>query len=155
MCSMAEARFGRRGPRDPDRARAGRQARVETTSGDRWAGSTLPPGALSATARWISFFSCRTLPGHQYCENTSSVSELRWMSGLPSRFDRFAQEERAQVRNLFAPLAQRRHVDPDHAQAVVEVLAKLSFRHALLEIGVGRRQHAHVDPLRLASRRSA
>ena len=52
------------------------------------------------------------------------------------------------MRDLLAPIAQRRHVDPDHAQAVEQVLAELSVSHALLEIGVGRGHHADVDPLR-------
>ena len=41
---------------------------------------------------------------------------------------RVAQEERAQVRDLLAPFAQRRHVDADHAEAVVEILAELALR---------------------------
>ena len=52
------------------------------------------------------------------------------------------------MRNLLAPLAQRRHVNPDHAEPVVEILAELSLGDPLLEIGVGRREHAHVDRLR-------
>ena len=83
---MAEARFGAdRIGRAPGSDIDGR--RVWLISGDRCDGSTIPPGALRATARWISFFSCRMFPGHQYCEKTSSVSELRWMSGLPRRSD--------------------------------------------------------------------
>ena len=74
---------------------------------------------------------------------------------LAEPLERLAQEERAQVRDLLAPFAQRRHVNPDHAEAVIEILAELAFRHPLFEIGVGRREHAHVDALRLASRRSA
>ena len=50
--------------------------------------------------------------------------------------------------NLLAPIAQRRHVDPDHAQAVEEILAELAVGHALLEVGVGRRDDADVDALR-------
>ena len=64
---------------------------------------------------------------------------------LPEAFDGVAQEVGAEVRNLLAPLAQRRHVDADHAQPVVEILAELAFGDALLEVGVGRRDHAHVD----------
>jgi hypothetical protein len=36
----------------------------------------MPPGTLIATARWISFLSWRTFPGHQYRENMSSAPEL-------------------------------------------------------------------------------
>jgi hypothetical protein len=52
------------------------------------------------------------------------------------------------VRYLVAPLAQRRDVDADDTEAVVEVLAELAFAHALFEVGVGGRQHPHVHVLR-------
>jgi len=68
--------------------------------------------------------------------------------GLAQPLERLAQEERAQVRDLLAPLSQWRDVDPDHAQAVVQIFAELAFRDALLEIRVGRRDHADVDALR-------
>ena len=53
------------------------------------------------------------------------------------------------MRNLFAPFAQRRHVDANHGQAVEQILAKFSFRDALFEVGVGGGQHAHVHSLRV------
>src|SRR5690349_16268543 len=59
-------------------------------------------------------------------------------------FADIANEVGAQVGNLLASLAERWNMDPDHAQAVIEILAKPAFSHPLLEIGVGRRQHAHV-----------
>ena len=52
------------------------------------------------------------------------------------------------MRDLLAPLAQRRDVDADHAEAVVQVLAELAFGDALFEVGVGGGDHAHVDALR-------
>ena len=51
------------------------------------------------------------------------------------------------MRHLLAALAQRRHLHANHAQPVVQVLAKLPFADALLEVGVGRRDDAHVDLL--------
>ena len=53
-------------------------------SAERCSGSTEPPDGLIATARRISFRSCRTLPGHQYRANKSRVCELRCTSDLPS-----------------------------------------------------------------------
>ena len=62
---------------------------------------------------------------------------------------RLAQEVGAQMRDLLAPFAQRRHVDPDDAQPVIQILAELAFGDALFEVGVGRREHADVHLLRL------
>jgi len=64
-------------------------------------------------------------------------------------FDRLTQEEGAQMRDLLAPFAERRDVDPDDAEAVIEILAELAFGDALFEIGVGRGDDANVDSLRL------
>ncbi len=50
--------------------------------------------------------------------------------------------------NLLAPLAQRRHVDANDAEPVVQVFAELALRDALLEIRVGRRDDPDVHALR-------
>ena len=73
---------------------------------------------------------------------------------LAQALARLAQEKRAQVRDLLAPIAQRRHVDADDAQAVEQILAELAVGDALLEIGVGRGHDADVDArgTRLADR---
>ena len=42
-------------------------------------------------------------------------------------------------------LAQRRHADLDHVDAVIQILAKAALGHQFGQILVGRRQHAHVD----------
>ena len=55
------------------------------------------------------------------------------------------QEMIDQQRDVFATLAQRRHRDRNHAQAVVQVFAESIFGHLLVEIAVGGRDHAHVD----------
>ena len=73
--------------------------------------------------------------------------------GFVEPLRRVAQEERAEVRNLLAPIAQRRDVDADDAEAVVQILAESALGHALLEIGVGRGQHAHVHARSAAARR--
>ena len=52
------------------------------------------------------------------------------------------------MRNFLAPIAKGRHQNANHREPVVQVLAKFSFEHALLEVCVGRRNHAHVDALR-------
>ena len=52
------------------------------------------------------------------------------------------------MRDLLTPFPQRRHVDPDDAQAVEQVLAELPFRDPLLEVGVGRGDDPDVDFLR-------
>ena len=117
-------------------------------AGDSRSGVIRPAAGAIATARWISLRSWRTLPGHGNVSNRSSVSGPEAHVRLAQPLARLAQKERAQVRDLLAPLAQRRHVDADHAQPVEQILAELAFAHALLEIGVGRRDDAHVDPLR-------
>ena len=57
-----------------------------------------------------------------------------------------------QHRDVFAALAQRRHVDVDDAQPVEQVLAELAGRDALGQVAVGRRDDAHVGDARGAVR---
>src|SRR5438132_631476 len=58
---------------------------------------------------------------------------------------RFVPDRRART----APLPQRRHVDADDAQSVIEIFSKFPFADPLLEIRVGGGKDAHVDLLRL------
>ena len=44
-----------------------------------------------------------------------------------------------------APLAQRRHRDLDHLQAVIEILAELAAQHHRFEVAVGGGDDADVD----------
>jgi hypothetical protein len=60
----------------------------------------------------------------------------------------FAQKKRGQVWNLLAAFAQRRDVNANHAEPVVQVFAELTFSDFLLEIGICGGQHADVDALR-------
>jgi len=50
-----------------------------------------------------------------------------------------------QRRNLLAALAQRWDFETDHIQAIEQVFAELALCDQLLEIGVGRRDDAHID----------
>src|SRR5258707_8274075 len=59
-----------------------------------------------------------------------------------------AEEKRAEMRNLLATLAQRRHVDSNDTQPVIQILAEPTFGDPLLQIGIRGGQHTHIDPLR-------
>ena len=59
------------------------------------------------------------------------------------------QEVMGEQRDVFAPVAQRRQLDLDDVQPIVEVFSELPFGHELLEVDVGRRDDAGVDLLRL------
>ena len=60
------------------------------------------------------------------------------------------EEELHQQRQVALALAQRRDVDVEDVEAVVEVLAEQARRdHALLQVAVGRGDDAHVDAHRL------
>ena len=66
--------------------------------------------------------------------------------GLDSELLRAARQEMPrQQRNILAPLAQRRHTDPNDVQPMVEILAEAALAHARFEILVGRGDDAHVD----------
>ena len=56
-----------------------------------------------------------------------------------------AQEPLRQQRDLFAPLAQRRHGDADDVQPEEQVLAELPVRDGDLEIAIRGRDDPHVD----------
>ena len=69
--------------------------------------------------------------------------------GLDAQLVRCALEVMIeQLRDIFTPRAQRRQLDADDVQPVIEVLAELAVAHALLEIPVRRGDHAHIDPQR-------
>ena len=58
---------------------------------------------------------------------------------------RDAQVVMQELRNVLAPIAQRRNLDADHIQPMQQVLAEVPRLHARLEILVGRRDHPHID----------
>src|SRR5262245_50606130 len=68
--------------------------------------------------------------------------------GLAKTLRCFAKEVRGEVRDLLASLPERRHVNPDDAEAVVQVLTEFSGGDALLQVNVGCGQHANVNRLR-------
>ena len=51
---------------------------------------------------------------------------------------------RSQQRNVFFALAQRRQVDGDDVQAVIQVFAELALAHGLPQIDVGGGDDAHI-----------
>ena len=117
-------------------------------AGDSRSGVIRPAAGAIATARCTSLRSWRTLPGQGNVSKISSVSAPEPDAGFSQPLAGFAQEERAQVRDFLAPLAQRRHVHADDAQPVKQILAELALADAALEIGVRRRDDADVDALR-------
>src|SRR5260370_5374384 len=62
---------------------------------------------------------------------------------------RLADEVTRQLRDIFAPLAQRRHLDRDYAKAEVQVLAEFALRDQDLEVLVGRGDYARLQLERL------
>src|SRR5215475_10603079 len=66
---------------------------------------------------------------------------------LPQTIAGLAEEEGAEVRNFLPALAQRRHENANHAEAIVKVLPELAFGDLLFQIGIGRGQYPHVNPL--------
>ena len=47
--------------------------------------------------------------------------------------------------NIVAAIAQRRQVQLEHAEAIIQVFAKSFFADVFLQILVRRRDHAHID----------
>ena len=70
------------------------------------------------------------------------------------------EKMRGQRRDVVAPIAQRRQHDLDRVEPEQQVLPEASRGHLSVDVGVGRRQDAHVDaarsrrtePLELAAR---
>ena len=56
-----------------------------------------------------------------------------------------APEPRRQHRHVFRPLAQRRHHDADHVEAVPQITPEAPGLDFLIEQAVRRRDEAHVD----------
>jgi outer membrane PBP1 activator LpoA protein len=50
-----------------------------------------------------------------------------------------------QLRNVFAPLTQRRHFDANHVEAMEQIFAEQALSHSLFEILMRRCDDAHVD----------
>src|ERR1043165_9395661 len=50
-----------------------------------------------------------------------------------------------QNRNVFSTFAQRRHVDREHVDAVIKVVAETTVSHHRAQVTIGRGYHTHVD----------
>ena len=55
------------------------------------------------------------------------------------------QERLGEQQHVVAPLSERRHLDREHRQSVVEVFPELPFLHALGQVAIGRSNHPNVD----------
>ena len=58
------------------------------------------------------------------------------------------REEMHQQRNIFGPLAQGRHVDGKHIEAIIKIAAELLFSYQFGEVTVGRSHNAYIYPKR-------
>ncbi len=91
------------------------------------------------------FSSSRTFPGYEYDRSLSSASSL--ISGRVTPMCRATRSSKHihQQRHVVEPLAQGRHSQLDHVDAVVEVLAEPARLDQFVELAVSRRKYAHVD----------
>ena len=60
-------------------------------------------------------------------------------------FRRALDEIFRQRNDLARAIAQRRHPDLDHVEAIIKVLAKTLLAHELFEVLIGRRDDARID----------
>ena len=84
-------------------------------------------------------------PGQVY---TRQVAQClgRNAAHRPRRISRQALHEvRGKSGNVLPPLAQRRHVDVDHVEAVIEVASESSGRDFRRQIAIGGRHETYVD----------
>ena len=69
----------------------------------------------------------------------------RDVADLPAELAGFSRDDvGGQERDVLRPLAQRRHVDRENGQAVVEVAAEAALAHGLRQVAVAGRDDAHV-----------
>ncbi len=66
---------------------------------------------------------------------------------LPVALRMRRQEMRRQQRNIFAAFAQRRQMNLNGVEPEQQILAKAPALHFLIQVGVGRRDHAHIHAL--------
>ena len=72
--------------------------------------------------------------------------------GLPDSRANFSRKKVGERRNVFLVLAQRRNIDGDHVEAVVEILAERAFfeRGAQVAVGGGDQADIHFERFRAA-----
>ena len=78
------------------------------------------------------------------CEELRAPRRRGACASTPSSRALFCEEVAREQRDVLAPLAQRRQPQPDHVEAVEEVLAEQPLPHARLEVLVRGGDHAHV-----------
>ena len=113
-------------------------AETQPGRGSHWRSSRrIVPPWESAAAPSSRFSSSRMLPGKSWASSAAYASRSR-VGHVPALARREPLQEVAhELRDVLAPLAQRRQRDLDDAQAVVEVLAELAPGDALRRAGRG------------------
>ena len=94
----------------------------------------------------MTFCSSRTLPGHLYSSEQRhrlGVDGLRRAQAAPVPHP--GDEMLDQRRDVFLPLAKRRHDQVDDVEAIEEILAEQALRDHLAQVAVGRRDGPDVD----------
>ena len=104
----------------------------------------LSPSA-STTARNTAFSSWRTLPGQRWRPSSASASPLMRAHALAFFGGDPGEEMPHQVRDVFGALAQRRHRDREHVQAIEQVFAEAAAFDVVDQVAVGGRDDPHVD----------
>ena len=76
---------------------------------------------------------------HAECVGSDGPDTLAFLGGEAN------EEVPHQIRDVFGPLAQRRHRDREDVEAIEQVLAEAAGLHVRDQIAVGRRDDAHID----------
>ena len=85
------------------------------------------------------------LPGQEKASSRSIASSEIWQGLCPACAYFWAS--RSPAGDVFGPLAERRQVDLDHVQSIVEILPELTFLDHRLEAAIGRRDDANIDSI--------
>ena len=95
--------------------------------------------------------SSRTLPGQSSELSLSSASGVKVRGGIPSRAESVEAKYCDQRRYVLAPLADRRNVNRDDVQPIVQILAELAARDLVLERLVRGGDHPNIHRDRLGA----
>ena len=121
-------------------------SRCESSTGT--ADEAARPAAARSTARLTTFSSSRTFPGQSPGPQPRAHRLGQAHRAEAEATAREVREVRREQRDVLAPLAQRRHVQREHGQAVVEVGAEATALDLAGEVAVGGGDHPHVDVVR-------
>ena len=91
------------------------------------------------------FSSWRTLPGQRYAISRRSASCDTVTAPRPDSAASFCEKVLHEQRHVLAAFAQRRQLHRNHVEPVEQILAERSVGDHPREIGMRRRDHAHVD----------